>query len=169
MRSYVGRFQDTRRGLTRTETVRYGEDGPSLKAHQPIAFPLNLNLIWRSAQGSLDPASTLFSLLYAASLNQCNHRFTVYDGFSLFSALISDEGGKTRTKFLSWPARRCRLQVSAIAGKAFVDGSSNIPDMVVTVAEVYPGAPAMPVKGSLFVGNRRAGLRLDQVAVQRGN
>ena len=38
-----------------------------------------------------------------------------------------------------------RLQVKAIAGKAFVDGG-NIHSMVVTVAEVYPGAPAMPVE-----------------------
>ena len=164
---YIGKFSDIRRGVSRSETIRYGSGRPTFESTPTYNIPPEFQFDLDRTRGTLDPASALFSLLYAASTYDCNKNFNVYDGFSLYSAAITDEGTKeVRTDFYRGPAKRCRLKVTAIAGKAAVDGTGNIPDMVVNVGELRAGAPAMPVSGALFVNGNRAGLRLDAFTVR---
>ena len=42
---FVGRFQDVRRGQTRSETVRFGVGNPTFESTPVYRIPLNFNLI----------------------------------------------------------------------------------------------------------------------------
>ena len=167
VRSYIGKFSDTRKGLTRTETIQHGSGHPTFSSTPAYNIPAEFQFDLERTRGALDPAAALFALIYSAGTFDCNHSFNVYDGFSLYSASISDEGTKDlNTEFYRGPAKRCRLSVSPIAGKAAVDGSGNVPDMVVNVGQLRAGTPPMPVSGAIFVNGNRAGLRLDAFSVR---
>lgn len=154
------RFIDSRRGETRTETISYSGRLPSFSSTPAYIIPPEFEFDIERARGSLDPTSGLFALLNAASQGQCQQQFIVYDGFSLFSARITDEGlVRVNNRAYQGQARKCRLRLTPIAGKVAVFGSFTIPEMEVVAASVSPGTPAIPVQGALFINGDRAGLR----------
>ncbi len=155
------RFIDSRRGETRTETISYDRRGlPSFSSTPAYIVPPEFEFDIERARGSLDPTSGLFALLNAAALGECEQRFIVYDGFSLFSAQITDEGMvRVNNDVYEGQAQKCRLRLTPIAGKAAVFGSFTIPEMEVAAAVVSPNTPAIPVHGALFINGDRAGLR----------
>lgn len=162
-----GDFTDVRRGETRTEQISFGRGLPTFTSSPAYIVPEEFRFDLERTRGALDPSSGLFALLHAASINDCNRRFRVYDGFSLFSAHITDEGQeRVRTKMYRGMTQKCRLTLTPIAGKAAVFGSFTVPEMEINVANLEEGAPALPVKGALFINGNRAGLRFDEYVVQ---
>lgn len=162
-----GHFADVRHGQTRTETITFDEGMPHFASAPQYIIPEEFQFDLSQARHALDPSSGLFMLLYAASIGDCNRQFRVYDGFSLYTARISDEGREdVRTRLYQGPTQKCRLSLTPIAGKAAVFGSFTVPEMEINVARLSPHAPALPVKGSLFINGNRAGLRFDDFHIQ---
>ncbi len=162
-----GQFADVRKGVRRTETIRFGADLPQFTSVPQYIVPAEFQFDVSRTRGALDPSSGLFMLLKSAAAGNCTRQFTIYDGFSLYQATIRDAGiSQVRTRQYRGPARKCRLSLVPIAGKAEVFGSLSIPEMEVMVASLTDGAPALPVRGALIVNGQRAGLRLDAFNVQ---
>ncbi len=163
----LGHFADLRRGVQRTETIRFGSDLPQFTSVPQYIVPAEFQFDLSRTRGALDPSSGLFMLLKAAAADNCERRFRIYDGFSLYQATIRDAGiSQVRTRQYRGPARKCRLSLEPIAGKAEVFGTLSIPEMEVMVASLADGAPALPVRGALIVNGQRAGLRLDAFHVR---
>ena len=167
LRPEEGSFSDIRKGVERTEVILFGNDLPKFTSVPQYIIPDEFQFDAELTRGSLDPSSGLFLLLKSAAAGNCERQFRVYDGFSVYKATIHDEGeGYVRTRRYQGKAKKCRLALSPIAGKAAVFGSIAIPEMEVHVANLVAGAPALPVKGALIVNGQRAGLRLDEFRIQ---
>ena len=163
-----GRFSDTRRGETRTETIRFNGNLPSFTSTPAYIIPEEFQFDLERTRGALDPSSGLFALLHAAASGTCGSTFRIYDGFSLFRARIRDEGVENiRTNMYSGVSQKCSLSLEPIAGKAAVYGSFTVPEMEINVAQVRPGTPFIPVRGALIINGKR-GATLPQLFLQLG-
>ena len=163
----VGRFTDVRRNETRRETIQFSNGMPSFSSEPAYLIPEEFQFDMERTRGSFDPSSGMFMLLQAAAWGDCDRQFPVFDGFSLYAARITDMGQENvRTRLYRGPSQKCGLTLTPIAGKAAVFGSFIVPEMEVNVAQVAPGTPAIPVRGSLVVNGSRATLRLTDFTVQ---
>lgn len=152
----------TRRGETRKTVLEFAGDGDIDVIYEPERNDRDSNLPPELLAESLDPLSSLISIINTATASgECATTVPVFDGSRRFDLVFTDLGidelRPSRRSIFAGEARRCRVKLEPVAGNFNDDDDdddfwSRKPEnerrrqLDIWLAEPIAGGPILPVR-----------------------